>query len=404
MLNTIFTKLLIFVVAFSAIIITPHVAKAAGGLYDNQPQDNVVVVQIDGIVASQIQHDGKYYIAGTFKEVKVDGGQLQTRNNFVVVDLATRAVDNWIINTNAPIQDIAIGNGVLYIGGLFTQINDKEQNYFVAFDIASQKPITLNLAANGPVNGLEVYENLLFIGGEFTKIDGVERSYLAAFDLVKKEFRKWNPNVNGVVNDLLINQNRLYVAGEFTQINGQDRTYLAAFAVPSGNLTSWKPVVGGEVLKINVQENSISVTTKTVGTVTLETESSNPITQAPIDNRTQQEKDVDEGLRIHTEEFGFKVPTLGDILTFAIRIFFVVAGLTTLFYLLRGALGWITSGGDKDSVSEARQRIQAAIIGLILVVAVLAIVWTIEQVIFDRKICFGLSCPLTLPALLEPLD
>jgi len=104
---------------------------------------------------------------------------------------------------------------------------------------------------------------------------------------------------------------------------------------------------------------------------------------------------------IDTGELGFKIPSLGDLLTFAIRAFFVIAGLAALFYLLLGALGWVTSGGDKDAVTVAREKIQAAVLGMILIVAVLAIIWTLEQVIFNRRICLGLSCPLTLPGLVE---
>ena len=104
---------------------------------------------------------------------------------------------------------------------------------------------------------------------------------------------------------------------------------------------------------------------------------------------------------IDTGELGFKIPSLGDLLTFAIRAFFVIAGLAALFYLLLGALGWVVSGGDKDAVTAAREKIQAAVIGMILIVAVLAIIWTMEQVIFNRRICLGLSCSLTLPGLIE---
>ena len=104
---------------------------------------------------------------------------------------------------------------------------------------------------------------------------------------------------------------------------------------------------------------------------------------------------------IDTGDLGFKIPSLGDLLTFAIRAFFVIAGLAALFYLLLGALGWVTSGGDKDAVTAAREKIQAAVVGMILIVAVLAIIWTLEQVIFNRRICLGLSCSLTLPGLIE---
>jgi len=104
---------------------------------------------------------------------------------------------------------------------------------------------------------------------------------------------------------------------------------------------------------------------------------------------------------INTGELGFQIPSLGDILTFIIRAFFVIAGLAALLYLLLGALAWITSGGDKEAITAAQQKIQAAVIGMILIVAVLAIIWTLEQVIFNRRICLGLSCPLTLPGLIK---
>ncbi len=101
---------------------------------------------------------------------------------------------------------------------------------------------------------------------------------------------------------------------------------------------------------------------------------------------------------------GFKIPSLADILTFAIRAFFAIAGIAALFYMLIGAFGWVTSGGDKDSITAARERIQAAVVGMILIVAVLAIIWTLEQVIFKRRVCLGLSCPVTLPGLIETGD
>ena len=104
---------------------------------------------------------------------------------------------------------------------------------------------------------------------------------------------------------------------------------------------------------------------------------------------------------IETSSLGFKIPTLGDILTFAIRAFFAIAGLAALFYMLLGAFAYVTSGGDKDAITAAREKIQAAVIGMILLVAVLAVVWTLEQVIFKRRICLGLSCSVTLPGLIK---
>lgn len=98
---------------------------------------------------------------------------------------------------------------------------------------------------------------------------------------------------------------------------------------------------------------------------------------------------------------GFNIPTLGDVLTFLIRAFFVIGGLMALLYLLLGAFAWITSGGNKENVDKAREKITNAVIGVILIAVVLAVIVTLEQVVFGSKICFGLSCPITIPSLVK---
>ena len=97
----------------------------------------------------------------------------------------------------------------------------------------------------------------------------------------------------------------------------------------------------------------------------------------------------------------FKIPTLAEIITFLIRFFFVIAGLAALIYLILGAFAWITSGGDKEAVTKAQQKIQAAVVGLIVLVLVLAIIILIEQVVFAQKVCFGITCPIVFEPLLK---
>lgn len=112
----------------------------------------------------------------------------------------------------------------------------------------------------------------------------------------------------------------------------------------------------------------------------------------------------DPTIQVREKEVGFKIPGFSDILTFAIRGFFIVAGLLALMYLLLGAMAWVTSGGSKENVDKARDKITAAILGLIVIVGVLAIIVTLEQVVFARTVCLGLSCPITIPSLLKCPD
>ncbi|MEI6532607.1 MAG: hypothetical protein WCO06_02080 [Candidatus Roizmanbacteria bacterium] len=106
-------------------------------------------------------------------------------------------------------------------------------------------------------------------------------------------------------------------------------------------------------------------------------------------------------IQIDINALGFQIPNFSLVLTFVIKVFFVIAGIMALFYLLLGAFAWITSGGSKEGIDKARLKIQSAVIGVILVVVVLSIIVTLEQVVFRQQMCFGISCPIVLPALLH---
>lgn len=94
---------------------------------------------------------------------------------------------------------------------------------------------------------------------------------------------------------------------------------------------------------------------------------------------------------------GDPAASAGALLTLGIRLFFIFSGVTALIYMLRGSFDWITSGGEKEKISAAQQRIYNAIVGILLLVAVLAIVATLEKLVFKETFCFGLTCAIELP-------
>lgn len=66
------------------------------------------------------------------------------------------------------------------------------------------------------------------------------------------------------------------------------------------------------------------------------------------------------------------------------RIFsglFLLAFITAFLYLITGAMHWITSGGDKTKLEEARNRIIHSIVGVIVVASSWAIIALIGQFI-----------------------
>lgn len=64
---------------------------------------------------------------------------------------------------------------------------------------------------------------------------------------------------------------------------------------------------------------------------------------------------------------------------------FIVGALIFVFNLVIGAIQWISSGGEKEAVGQSRKRISNALIGLVVLLAVFAIIKIIE-LFFNIKI------------------
>ena len=71
---------------------------------------------------------------------------------------------------------------------------------------------------------------------------------------------------------------------------------------------------------------------------------------------------------------------LGKLMSNALALLFFFAGLLTFFFIVIGGIQWITAGGDAKAAQSARDRITAAVVGLIVVVAAFAITLILGQV------------------------
>lgn len=83
---------------------------------------------------------------------------------------------------------------------------------------------------------------------------------------------------------------------------------------------------------------------------------------------------------------------LGVFVTNVITLSFSIAILVVLVMLIWGAFEWITSGGDKEAVGKARNRIINALIGL----AVLAIAYALTRVA-GQFLGFDITTSLPIP-------
>ena len=95
------------------------------------------------------------------------------------------------------------------------------------------------------------------------------------------------------------------------------------------------------------------------------------------------------------------IPSFADVIGFIIKFLFFIGGLVALLFLLLGALAWVTSSGDKEAVKKAQDKIQAAVVGLVVIVAVLVVIATLEQVVLKGTFCVGLTCNISVPQLIN---
>lgn len=59
--------------------------------------------------------------------------------------------------------------------------------------------------------------------------------------------------------------------------------------------------------------------------------------------------------------------TFSNVIPALITTIFIIATIVALLYLIWGGFKWLTSGGDKGAVQQAREHIVAAIIGLVII-------------------------------------
>lgn len=72
-----------------------------------------------------------------------------------------------------------------------------------------------------------------------------------------------------------------------------------------------------------------------------------------------------------------RIGDFGKLLSATIGAILIISALAAFIYLIWGGIQWITSGGDKSATEAARNRIQAAILGLFIVFAAWAIMLVI---------------------------
>lgn len=212
-------------------------------------------------VESMFLHNGYLYIAGSFSNLGMSGGVMNTpRKELAAIDTATGAIKSWnpsagLVNfgtmTAATNISTMIHKGdTIFICGKINRVNSQTRNYLAAIDINTGNLLAWNPGASAPVRTISISGSKMFVGGVFGSVGGYTRNGLACINENTDSIDSWDPNPislngsifsNGIIKALCINQNKLYIAGTYNRLGGQIRNGLGCVNKNNGITTSWSP-------------------------------------------------------------------------------------------------------------------------------------------------------------------
>lgn len=202
-------------------------------------------------VGAILADDGVIYIGGTFTEVS---GEAHV--NLVSVDALSGIPYSWAPSTNGAVLCLAIKHAAtytLFLGGDFTTVNGVSQPYVAALDPSSGSLSGWIPGVNGPV-GTIAYTSCgtgcngtVWLAGGFSFLGANTRHGIGSIDAVTGTATSWDPNCQGGAVGRFLISNRVYVAGSFLSVGGQAREYLASVDSATGAPTSWNPDLPADV-------------------------------------------------------------------------------------------------------------------------------------------------------------
>ncbi len=190
------------------------------------------------------------FICGAF--TTVDGNSIPYATK--VNNVTGKPVVSWKPGPNNYIYSAILVDSVLYAKGLFTLVNGKPRYYFAALDTSVNNPKNLRADLShsqyGDVNDFAVNNNKLYIGGVFATIQDSARTNIARIDLATGLVDTWNGGdliqPNATVWAVEAASNDVILGGDFTASYPVARDHLAAVDISNNSfkLKSWQPSGG----------------------------------------------------------------------------------------------------------------------------------------------------------------
>jgi len=186
------------------------------------------------------------FVGGMFDQI-----QKWRTNNIALYDIDANVWQSLGDGTNRAVRKVVVGNnGDVYVAGEFTEADGQPAQAVARYDGNRWYPLGTGLeVVDSPRGGggtgaramaLAVYGDGVFVGGMFDVAGGVSANHVAYWDGTR--FHALGDGVNGFVNTMTLVGSKLYVGGDFNEASGRIVNAIARWDIESER---WSAVGSG---------------------------------------------------------------------------------------------------------------------------------------------------------------
>lgn len=220
-----------------------------------------VVGELNTRVQAIAQVGKTVFTGGDFKNVVSASGETVEQGYLAGYDVdSAELVRSFTPKFNGQIKALeSLPNGLLAVGGEFTEVNGQPANGFVILNpVTGETDTSLGWDIVNRVSGavpvvktIQVQGDYVYIGGSFTHVKGGTGDFYtysrnaARFNLSNTGVDiTWRPVINGTVNGVSASEDGVALAGYFTKVNDANTVKLAYLSTAVGAVSKpwvWKP-------------------------------------------------------------------------------------------------------------------------------------------------------------------
>lgn len=199
--------------------------------------DLIIAANANSYVNTLASHDGLLYAGGIFTNIN---GQFAP--HLAVLSPMLDSLYAWDHAPDWTVSTLSFEGDTLFVGGWFEQIGPELRSRAAAIDLSDNLLLPWAPLADDVVRGICKRGDHVYLGGDFTTIDQQPRTRLAAVDLTTGAPLPWAPEVNDGVSSIALHGDRVYATGQFYNGNIMDpSSFLAAWSMADGSLIPWDP-------------------------------------------------------------------------------------------------------------------------------------------------------------------